>query len=173
MYDFFRYIVSFLKLTLYPLWWRFDQRISVELFFTHARALISHLVADPALGNLARRGRHAFQGAVKCSLFPPTTQRPCRASSSPPAHLLLPFPTPPFLFAYLHPSSQDALCWGCGPCTYRPALSLTRASQHTHLIQFLHVPIAAAAAMAAALNRLHIRPSTSSLPVLPLFVSVI
>lgn len=128
------------------------------LFFTHARPLIP---SDPALGNLACRGRHAFQGALKCSLFPPAIQRPCRASSSPPAHLLLSLRTPPFLFPHLHPSSQDALCWGCGPCTYCPALSLTRGSQHTHLIQFLNVPIAAAA-MAAALNRLRIPPSTIS-----------
>lgn len=130
----------------------------LQLFFTHAHALISHLVA-PALGNLLVEEGMRFKGALKCSLFPPTAQRPCRASSSPPAHLLLSLPTPPFLFPQPHPSSQDALCWGCSPCTHRPALSLTRGSQHTHLIQFLSVPIAAAA-MASALNRLHIRPFT-------------
>lgn len=99
---------------------------------SHAHALLSHFVADPALSNVACWGRHAFRGALKCSLFPPTTQRPCRASSSVPAHLLPSLPTPPFLFPHLHPSSQDALYWSCGPCTYCPALSLTRGSQHTH-----------------------------------------
>lgn len=157
----FKDLVPLTKHTWSLIWWKFDQSTLVELFSTHAHALISPLSCWPCPWQPRSSGKACVSGCTRVLSISSNHTETLPSLFLSPAHLLLSLPHSALSLCPSPRSSQEALCWSCGPCTYRPALSLTRGSQHTHFIQFLHVPIAAAATV-AALDRLHIRPSTFS-----------
>lgn len=157
----FVHIFSLLKCTYSPLWWKFDQWICSVILHTCSYSDFP-FSCWPCPWQPCSSGKACVSGCTHVlsissnhtETLPSLFLSPC----SPP-----PFPSHSVLsFSPYPPQLPGCFVLGLWP-VHLPSSPLThpRLTAHTHLIQFLNVPIAAAA-MAAALNRLHTRPSTFS-----------